>query len=509
MSHRLKILQGSASNMMRVALSMLVALVLPPLLVHRMSPAEYGAWVLILQCSAYVSLLDLSLQTAIGKFVAEYDALGDRTASSRILSSSFAILCVSALVGALAIGIISWRVPQIFHQVPASLTGDLRLGILVVGTSAVLALPFTAFLATFVGLQKYWFPTVLAMTSKILTSATLIAILLMHGKIVQLAWAMAAFNVATAAGQFFGWSKYARDRVNFSFRLIDRLAALRLAKYSGVLSVWTVASLFVSGLDMIIVGHYDYKDTGYYAIATAVTNFMLLVINSLFSPLLPAISSLQSGSTPDRIGEMTIKVTRYCVLLICLIGLPLVFGSYPLLKLWVGHDYAIRSALFLQVLVLGNVVRMCGYPYSLIVVATGKQHLATMAAIAEAAVNVTVSIYLVQRIGAVGVAVGTLVGAFISVGLHIALSMKLTRATITMSRRAFVFQGLLRPLLCVIPAVLLLPFWKTSVMLPVKPSLMGVWVFATLAIAWLVGLTAAEKLEFKQIFFRLIYLHQA
>ena len=100
MSHRLKILQGSASNIMRVALSMLVALVLPPLLVHRMSPAEYGAWVLILQCSAYVSLLDLSLQTAIGKFVAEYDALGDRTASSRILSSSFAILCVSALFGA-------------------------------------------------------------------------------------------------------------------------------------------------------------------------------------------------------------------------------------------------------------------------------------------------------------------------------------------------------------------------------------------------------------------------
>ena len=98
---------------------------------------------------------------------------------------------------------------------PASLTSDLRLGILVVGTSAVLALPFNAFLATFTGLQKYWFPTALAMTSKILTSATLVAILLMHGKIVQLAWAMAAFNVATAAGQFFGWSKYVRDRVDF------------------------------------------------------------------------------------------------------------------------------------------------------------------------------------------------------------------------------------------------------------------------------------------------------
>jgi hypothetical protein len=46
-----------------------------------MAPAEYCAWVLILQCSAYVNLLDLGLQTATGKFVAEYNALDDRLAS--------------------------------------------------------------------------------------------------------------------------------------------------------------------------------------------------------------------------------------------------------------------------------------------------------------------------------------------------------------------------------------------------------------------------------------------
>ncbi len=92
-----KILQGSASNIGRVVLSMVVALVLPPLLVHRMEPAEYAAWVLILQCSAYISLLDFGLQTAVAKFVAEYDALDDRAMSGRILSSSVAILCISAL----------------------------------------------------------------------------------------------------------------------------------------------------------------------------------------------------------------------------------------------------------------------------------------------------------------------------------------------------------------------------------------------------------------------------
>ena len=63
MSHKTKIIKGSASNLVRVALSMLLAFVLPRLLVHRLSPAEYSAWVLILQISAYISLLDLGLQT--------------------------------------------------------------------------------------------------------------------------------------------------------------------------------------------------------------------------------------------------------------------------------------------------------------------------------------------------------------------------------------------------------------------------------------------------------------
>ena len=47
------------------------------------------------------------------------------------------------------------------------------------------------------------------------------------------------------------------------------------------------------------------------------------------------------------------------------------------------------------------------------------KQLATIAGVAEAIVNLSVSIYLVQRIGAVGVAIGTLVGAFVSLGLHL------------------------------------------------------------------------------------------
>jgi O-antigen/teichoic acid export membrane protein len=503
MSHKIKVLKGSASNLVRVALSMLFAFVLPRLLVHRLSPAEYSAWVLILQIGAYISLLDLGLQTAVGKLVAEYDALGDRFACSRTLSSSVSILCASAAVGAVAVALVAWQVPQLFHQMPAGLIGDVRGGILVVGMSAVFTLPFGAFLAAFTGLQSYGFPTALATSSRILTTAGLAILLLSHATLIQMVWLIAVFNIATAIAQFLGWRRYAKEFVGFSFRLVDHESVYRLFKYGSALSIWTLANMFVSGLDMVIVGHYDFGNTGYYGIAASASNFMLLVVSSLFGPILPAVSSLQSGRTPEQLGDMVIKATRYCVLLLCLIALPLLIGPYLLLKLWVGQDYATRSALFLQVLVLGNVIRQLANPYALVLLATGQQHLATIAAVAEATVNLSLSIYLVQRFGAVGVAIGTLVGAFVSIGLHLTVSMKLTRSIISMSRRRFILTGLLRPLLCVIPSTLLVLLWRESGMLPIGIPMILISFLATAVIGWLVGLTNAERSDLMSVIHRL------
>src|SRR5580704_3956196 len=495
MSHKRKVLQGSASNLVRVVLSMLVSMLLPPFLVHRMPAAEYSAWVLILQLSAYVGLLDFGLQAAIGKYVAEYDASGEREASHRLVSTSFTILALAGGVACLAIGAMVWAVPRLFHQMPAALVPEVRIALVAIGLSTAIALPFSTFTATFTGLQEYFFPTIVATISRVGSAALLIVLLLLHCNLVQLALVMAGFNVATAATQFFGWRKFLKGRVNFSFLLFHRRSATQLAKYGSVLSIWSLAMFFVSGLDTVIVGHYQYKDTGFYAVASGAANFMLTVIASVFGPLVPAVSSMQSGSTPDRIGDLCTKIARYCTLLLCLLGLPLVFGAYPLLSLWVGKKYATQSALYLEVLVLGNVVRQLVLPYILIVVATGKQHLATIAAISEACVNIVLSIWLVQRIGAVGVAIGTLVGAFVSVGLHLLVSMPLTQSAIRLRRSRFLMQGVLRPLLIIAPSLLLYPFWRRLNMLPAEPAVLAIWIVVTAAMAWWVVLTVEDRRE--------------
>lgn len=501
-----KVLQGSASNIIRLVFSLLVGIVLPRVLVHHLSQAEYSAWVLILQLSTYVSLLDLGLQTVVAKFVAEHHATGDREANWRLISSSFSVLSIAAVIGMGIVAFMVWRVPHFFAQMPPSLYPQVRIGLLAVGLSAAIALPFGPFLSAFAGLQEYFFPTLVGLVSRVAMAMALIGFTFAHASLAELACVMAAVNVLTALAQYLGWKRYASHQLDFTFFYLDRSAASNLLRSGGVIAIWTIGGLFVSGLDTIIVGHFDFAHTGFYALAASVTNFMLMFIGSLFSPLMPAVSAMQATSTPKQVGDLTIRVSRYCTLVVCIAGLPLLVAAYPLLTLWVGRQYALQTTAFLQILVLGNCIRQLGYPYSLIVIATGKQYFATIASVAEAVVNLTLSIWLAHRIGAMGVAIGTLVGAFVSVGLHLLVSMPLTRPAIQLTVGNFFSQSFLRPLLCTTPLLLLIPSWNRSSLVPANPIFIVLWVVATLALMYTVGLSADDRHDLKRYINKLVLL---
>jgi O-antigen/teichoic acid export membrane protein len=93
------------------------------------------------------------------------------------------------------------------------------------------------------------------------------------------------------------------------------------------------------------------------------------------------------------------------------------------------------------------------------VIGLGKQKLATISPVVEAAVNLTASILLARRYGAIGIAWGTLIGAFVGVLIHVCFSMKFTRPVLTFRRPTLIIHGILRPAVLLLPAVALAPHW--------------------------------------------------
>jgi O-antigen/teichoic acid export membrane protein len=490
--------KNMALGLARVAINSIVALVLPAYLTHRLPVTTYAAWVLILQLAAFVSFLDLGVQTGIAKFVAEHHARHDDIEAGRYAGAGFAMMALAAILGLALTLLLVWQVPDLFHNMPTSLYKDVRISVLLVGISLSFGLLCSVFAAVFIGLQQYAIPTGLAILNRGIYTFVVCIIAFHHGSLVAMGSAVALVNVSTGLLQVAAWrAKLSHIRV-FS-RKVNPKVVKEMLHYCLVLAIWSAAMLCISGLDVTIVGHYAFKETAYYSLATLPANLVILIISSTLGPFMPAASALSTQRTPTDMGNILFRITRYSVLLILLTGLPLLVGAYPILRLWVGGNYALHSVRYLQILMLATIIRNLCLPYATMVVATGRQKFATAAAIGEAIVNLGGSIYFAHLYGAIGVAVGTLLGALVSIAMHFAISMHYTYTTILVARWHFFIGALLRPTIIAIPSLLLLPFWNKSSEQSLSMSLWILWAISTLLITWFGGLNPNERTSLLQI----------
>ncbi len=481
-----------AASLIRVFVSSLVALVLPAYLTHRLPVSIYGAWVLILQLGAYVSFLDLGVQTSVAKFVAEYEARSDATGASQRASTGFAMMAIAGLLGfALTLGVV-WQVPRLFHAMPATLYRDVRISVLMIGASLAFQLICSVFGAIFLGLQRYGIPMTIAVINRVLYTIVICTAVFLHGSLAEMGAAVAVVNVTTSVVQIVAWRSLA-SRIRISLRLVDRRVLRQMTHYCALLAIWSASMLLISGIDLTIVGHYDYSQTAYYSIAILPTNFVVMIISSMMGPLMPASSALSIQRTSAEMGKILARISRYSSMMLLLTGLPLIICGFPILRAWIGPTYAVHSIEYLRILVVANLLRYSCLPFATMVVATGKQAYGTAAAVSEALVNLGASLYLASHYGAAGVAFGTVLGAVVSVVLHFAVTMHFTYGTLSISRLQLFSAGFLRPGIIAIPSLLL--FFSVLSAPGKVPSSAAVfaWALTTLCLAWFGSLNREER----------------
>jgi O-antigen/teichoic acid export membrane protein len=487
------------ASLVRVVAVSLVALVLPAYLTHHLTVTTYAAWILILQLGAYVSYLDLGIQTAVSKYVAEYDAKGDEDGAGRFASAGFALMLLAGTLGLILTLVLAWQVPRLFSAMPANLYHDVRISVMLVGSSLSLGLVCAVYSAVFLGLQRYWIPMTIAVVNRASFAAIVLIVVALHGNLKAMGIAVALVNVATGLLQVFAWRKKA-SHIRVSPGLVEYGIFKTMARYCSVQSIWTAGMLCVVGLDITIVGHYDYVQAAYYSIATLPTSFVLSIIGSAMGPLIPASSAMSTQRSASEMGDFLARITRYTTVMLLLTGLPLMVCGFPILRLWVGPIYALHTLKYLRILVLANIVRNLCAPYATMIAATGRQGAAVATASSEAAINLGSSIYLASRFGAIGVAIGTVLGSFISVSMHFAISMHFTHQTITISRSRLFLQGLLRPAIIAIPSLVLLPAWWSPAHMDLSPLLAAGWAFATIVLAWFGALSKREREDLARLF---------
>ena len=492
LSTKLIVVKNAASNVMRGAATALIAAVLPPFLTRSMSPAVFGAWSLVLQLGAYLGYLDLGLQTAVGRFVAYDTERNNLEHRDQIVSTSVALLSCICGFGILLVLVLSPFLSHVFPQVPESLRIQFVTAVVIVALAIGVGLPFGVFNAVFVGLQRNEVPAAIVGGSRIVSAITLIAIAHYTADLRTMAVGMAVTLVASYFLQF--WAFRANQNcIRVATPQVSLSVARELLSYSGTLTVWTVAMLLINGLDLTLVGIFQFKAIAYYAVAASLVTFIAGMQNAVFAAMISPAASLHARGETEALGRTMVSATRYGTFLLLLTGVPLVCLARPTLSWWVGPTYAASGTVLLQVLVVANMLRLTATPYMVVLIATGQQKLVTISPIFESLANLAASILGGMTYGALGVAFGTLIGSIVGIAGNFFYNMQRT-TSIEFSIFNYVMDGLLRPLACSIPLIVFVSLSHLHVYSLVARA-MGACVslFITAYVVWAYGLLESER----------------
>ncbi len=446
--------KNSVANLWRLGTSWIIVLVVPPLLVRLLDPASYGTWMLVLQIGAYATLFDGGLQLAIGRFVARAEHHADRHYLGIVLSSSTAFLAAVATALCVLAAAVSFHLGSLFRSIPAPILGQAQVALLLVGGSLGLVISTSAFAGLCLGLEKNEINAAAVSVSKLAGAAgALWAAFHYQGLMWMALWTAAGTLMQPVI--FFLAIRVHGAAAHFKLRLVKLSMVRQFARFCGATLASQLSSLLISGLDLPIVAAFDFPNAGYYALAATASNLISVLHGPVLSTLVPMMSSLSAGEDAQRMGKVLVRTSRLATALLLLTAVPFMLGMPVLLHLWVGRNYAVHALVFAEILMGAQLVRLTLLPYSIIGFSAGEQSRMLVSPTVEAVVNVACSLVLVRSMGAAGVAVGTLIGAFVGVTLHFLVSMRRTRS-MAFGRMQLLWQGILRPLgWAAVPAALL------------------------------------------------------
>lgn len=465
-----RLAKNAAANLIRGGTAGIVAVFLPAVLVRHMAQAQYSAWVLVLQVSAYSTYLDFGLQTAVGRYIAIADEKRDSHQRDSVFTTAFLGLSIASMIAIAGLVAVAYTLGALFPKVPVSLLPSMRVALLVVGSSIALGLPSSAWSGVFIGLQRNELVAAVVGTSK-LGSALALVIAALHGaSIIGMAVIVAGINFASYLVLYLLLKRF--SKVTFRLDLVQRSVARDLVGYCFSLTVWSFSMLLVSGLDILFVGRFEFGALIPYALATSLVNFIVGVQTAIFGAMMPHAAVLHARGDSAKLGAIVVSSTQLALVLLLISGLPVAIFAGPLIRIWVGGQYVVEGTKLLVVLVTANIIRLTGMPYSVILVASGQQKLVTLSPLSEGLTNLVASILLGMRFGAIGVAAGTLIGGIVGLLGHILYNMPRTHKDVSFLVRTYLFSAVCLPLLAAVPLIGLL-IYTSLVALP-RPGLIAI-----------------------------------
>jgi O-antigen/teichoic acid export membrane protein len=385
-----------------------VGFFLSPFILHRLGNVAYGVWVLAISVVAYLSLLDLGMQSSVLRFVSKGHTQKDHQSASEAISAALWVrLQISALVLLLSAGLAA-IFPLVF-KVPVELASDARKAILLIGVNAAISMSVGVIGGVLSALNRYDLQNCVSLTQSAVRVIGVVAVLRSGHGIV----AIAICELIAALVSNFILVLIARrlyPELRLQLKKPKRETLKRIWAYSFYAFLNTVAVQLVYQTDNLVVGAFvSASAVTFYAIANSLCRYANQAVSSMGSTFVPAASTYEAAGDTASLLMLYKNGTRATLLVALPIVITFILRGPSFIGLWMGPQYAHSSGTVLIILSIALVFMFANRTAGSIAFGVEKHKTGALWGIGEGIANLTLSIVLVHWYGIYGVAIGTMI----------------------------------------------------------------------------------------------------
>ena len=387
-----------------VAVNLVLAIFLSPIIIRKLGVEQYGVWVLLFSLLDYMRVLDFGFRAAVLNACARGRAREDWTAVNRAIVSALAYFlaigsfCVGAAIALRGVLIGATEVSAALQPMAKTLVVIIAVTI----TIRLVLSPLTAALEAF---QRFDLVNH-AYIGSLLFRTTMSLTLLFLGFGL---WEVALVVLVAQVGE----SLYAFVRVkqlvpqfHVSPRLIGRDTLVWLFRYGRYSAVISAANLVSINAPATALGYVrGAAEVGYFALPFRLLMYAAEGLAKVSDVTSSVTAALDEKGQKQQLWRLAVLTNRHCFALFMPLAIYLSVYGTPLLRLWVTPDVAEHSGGLLPVLALGFLFAISGqYNAGGVLIGQGRHAAYAYGAIVEAAGTIVCLWLFVPQYGVAGAA---------------------------------------------------------------------------------------------------------
>jgi O-antigen/teichoic acid export membrane protein len=284
--------------------------------------------------------------------------------------------------------------------------------IVILGVNAALAFPVKAYAGVLEAALRFDIQSRLDSFALVFRTGLLVWAILGGGGLLSIAWVTFLASVPVMALQIWLARREARlARIDGSS--IEWKRAKELFSYSIYTSISMLGDTLRFSLDAVVVSAFvGLAAVTHYKIAGVFSRYFIGAVCALLGPFQPILSRLHGASDESGLQKAFFFATKISIWMSVLICFSLIGWGKPFIARWMGTGYE-DAYLPLVVLTLAVFLDVCQSPSITLLNSTFRHRFYTYVNITEGIINLVFSLILARPLGILGVALGTLIGAFV------------------------------------------------------------------------------------------------